>query len=125
MNKFKHFLMMGCLLYLATFSQANNTTFTTTDGTPIEVIEKTHHGSPERASGIYASHDGHALMVIFTENIGQVDVEIATASGNPVDFTSIQSPNGMQCYIPNTGDYIVTFTLPNGDEYYGEFSVTE
>ena len=23
------------------------------------------------------------------------------------------------------GDYIVTFTLPNGDEYYGEFTVTD
>ena len=116
---------MGCLLYMAAFSQANNTTVTTKDGTPIEVIEKTHHGGPEKTSGIYASCDGHILMVVFTENLGLVDVEIATASGDLVDFTSIQSPNGMQCYISNTGDYIVTFTLPNGDEYYGEFTVTD
>ena len=26
--------------------------------------------------------------------------------------------------IDNAGDYIVTFTLPNGDVYYGEFTVT-
>ena len=116
---------MGCMLYMASFSQANNTNVTTKDGIPIEVKEKTHHGGPEKTGGIYASYDGHILMVIFTEDLGLVDVEIATASGDPVDFTSIQSPNGLQCYIPNTGDYIVTFTLPNGDEYYGEFSVTE
>ena len=28
-------------------------------------------------------------------------------------------------YIPNTGSYVVTFTLPNGDQYYGEFEVTD
>jgi hypothetical protein len=36
-----------------------------------------------------------------------------------------KKPNDLQIYIPNTGDYIVTFTLPNGDEYYGEFTVTD
>jgi hypothetical protein len=35
------------------------------------------------------------------------------------------TPNGYQYYIPNTGDYIVTFTLENGDVYYGEFTVTD
>ena len=28
-------------------------------------------------------------------------------------------------YLPQTGDYIITFTLANGDEYYGEFTVTD
>lgn len=27
--------------------------------------------------------------------------------------------------IPAAGSYIVNFTLPNGDEYYGEFEVTD
>ena len=40
-------------------------------------------------------------------------------------YTSVLTPNGMQFYILNVGNYIVTFTLPNGDEYYGEFTVTE
>ena len=26
---------------------------------------------------------------------------------------------------PNTGSYVITFTLPNGDQYYGEFEVTD
>ena len=34
-------------------------------------------------------------------------------------------PNGVMFYIPNTGSYVVTFTLPNGDQYYGEFEVTD
>jgi hypothetical protein len=32
---------------------------------------------------------------------------------------------GIANHIPLAGDYIVTFTLPNGDEYYGEFTVTD
>lgn len=65
------------------------------------------------------------LTVAFTENLGQVTVEISTASGTFVEFASVLTPNGLQIYIPNAGDYIVTFTLPDGDEYYGEFTVTD
>ena len=78
-----------------------------------------------RGSSIQASIYGHTLTVVFTENLGQVAVEIATASGISIECTSIQTPNGLQFFIPNEGDYIVTFTLPNGDEYYGEFTVTD
>ena len=60
----------------------------------------------------------------FTENLGQVTIEITTDTGLPVDFFSTQTPNGVMFYIPNTGSYVITFTLPNGDEYYGEFEVT-
>lgn len=90
----------------------------------INIKENNVQGVP-RGSSIQASIIGHTLMVVFTENLGQVDIEVATASGTSVQFTSTQTPNGVQCYIPNIGDYIVTFTLPNGDEYYGEFTVTD
>ena len=46
-------------------------------------------------------------------------------AGGYVQTDSCLTPNGLQFYIPNTGDYIVNFTLPNGDEYYGEFTVTD
>ncbi|MBQ0128511.1 MAG: hypothetical protein KBT57_01605 [bacterium] len=61
----------------------------------------------------------------FSENIGQISVEVATAAGASVQCLSVLTPNGLQFYIPNVGDYIVTFTLSNGDEYYGEFTVTD
>ena len=64
-------------------------------------------------------------MVTFTENLGQVAVEITTAAGASVDCASTITPNGLQFSIPNAGDYIITFTLPNGDEYYGEFTVSD
>ena len=88
-------------------------------------IKESHVQNSPRGSSIQASINGHNLMVAFTENLGQVDIEVATASGISVQFTSTPTPNGVQCYIPNAGDYIVTFTLPNGDVYYGEFTVTD
>ena len=82
------------------------------------------HSDP-KSSSILASVDGHTLTVIFTENLGQVAIEITTATGTHMDFMSLPTPNGYQFFIMTPGDYIVNFTLPNGDEYYGEFSVTD
>lgn len=90
----------------------------------IFIKESTVQGIP-KGSSIQASINGHYLTVVFTENLGQVAIEVSTVSGISVEFTSTPTPNGVQCYIPNTGDYIVTFTLTNGDEYYGEFTVTD
>ena len=79
-------------------------------------------GTPKN-SFISASISGHTLTVSFSQNIGQVAVEITTATGATVDCLTTMTPTGFQCYIPDAGDYIVTFTLSNGDEYYGEFEV--
>ncbi len=90
----------------------------------ITVKERKHQGTP-KGSTIDASINGHTLTVAFTENLGQVTVEVASVSGSDVSTTTVYTPNGMQACIPVAGDYIVTFTLPNGDEYYGEFTVTD
>ena len=74
---------------------------------------------------IQASIDGHTLTVMFTENIGQVAIEVFKVTGGAVETFWIQTPDGLQTYIPLAGDYVVTFTLANGDEYYGEFTVTD
>ncbi len=125
MRKIMQFVLMGCLLFIASYCPANNTMGSLEDGIPIDLIEKTCHGGSEKGNSILASIDGHYLTVVFTENLGQVSVEITTASGSPVDFLSMTTPNGYQYYIANTGDYIVTFTFLDGDEYYGEFTVTD
>ena len=74
---------------------------------------------------IQASIYGHTLTVVFTENLGTVEMEIATTSGTFVQTYWASTPEGLQTYLPQTGDYIITFTLANGDEYYGEFTVTD
>ena len=90
------------------------------------LVKKTaQHGGTDKSGSIVPSINGNVLTVSFTENLGQVMVEVTTATGSPVDCISTQTPNGVNVYIPLAGDYIVTFTLPNGDEYYGEFTVTD
>ena len=120
---------MLCLIFSGAFCHASDVAGQENkegnDGTPISIIEKSSHSSSEKGSTIQASIDGHTLTVVFTENLGQVTVEVTTVSGNPVTCMSTYTPNGVILYVANTGDYIVTFTLSNGDEYYGEFTVTD
>jgi len=95
------------------------------DGHSAIQLKESHVQGAPKGHTIQASIDGHYLTVVFTENLGEVTVEITTISGATVDYVSMTTPNGYQYYIATPGDYIVTFTLPNGDEYYGEFTVTD
>ena len=115
------FILSGTLSYVHSAS----TTEQKGDGIPIEVIEKAVYGGMDKSNSIIPTLNGHMLTVQFLENLGQVSVGVTTSSGASVECFSITTPNGLQIYIPNAGDYIVTFTLPNGDEYYGEFTVTD
>ena len=94
------------------------------EGIPIEVIEFVSVSGLDKGNSINPTLDGHFLIVVFNENLGQVSIEIATTAGASVESLSVYTPNGVQVYIPNAGNYIVTFTLSNGDMYYGEFTVT-
>ena len=110
-------------MLLSAWSIANNRGII--DGySGITIKESITTGTP-KGSTIQASINGHMLVVVFTENLGQVAIEVTTASGGTVQTFYTPTPNGVQIYITPTGDYIVTFTLPNGDEYYGEFTVTD
>ena len=91
---------------------------------PIVIKEITVHGAP-KSSSILASIDGHTLTVTFTENLGNVQIDITTASGGAVSYGHIWTPDSYIANITNTGSYVVTITLENGDEYYGEFEVTD
>ena len=88
-------------------------------------VKESHVQNAPKGHTIKASIDGHTLTVLFTENLGQVDVEITTAAGATVQTFWVSTPDGQQAYIPNVGNYVITFTLANGDVYYGEFTVTD
>ena len=121
--KIKQFILLLGLLFQTAWSGANGTL--SFDGySHIEIKESILQGAP-KGSTIQAYINGHTLTVSFTENLGNVAIEITTATGSPVDYFTTPTPNGLLFYIPLTGDYIITFTLPNGDEYYGEFTVTD
>ena len=119
-------LMLGLILSGA-LCYASGVTRTEVKGdeTPSITILKSKCGGTDKSGSISASIDGHYLTVIFTENLGQVAVEVTTITGGPVETVSMTTPNGQVLYIALAGDYIVNFTLPNGDEYYGEFTVED
>ena len=90
----------------------------------ITIKEGSVQGVP-KGSSIQATIDGHWLSVVFLENLGQVTVEVTAIDNSEVQSQSTPTPNGIDIYIFYSGSYIVTFTLPNGDDYYGEFEVTD
>ena len=123
MFKFKWLVLLLFLSLQKTWCGA--TTILLTDGYSAIQVKESHVQSVPKGSSIQASINGHTLTVVFTENLGQVTVDVTTVSGNPVTCMSTYTPNGVILYVTDTGDYIVTFKLSNGDEYYGEFTVTD
>lgn len=121
--------LMLCLILSGALSYAHNAVATRNekDGRPvsIELTESTGVSSSDKSSSINPIINGNVLAVVFFENLGQVSVEVSTVSGASVQCLSVPTPNGLQVYIPNDGNYIVTFTLSNGDVYAGEFTVID
>ena len=119
----KHVALLLGLLLPAVWCEAND--YGSMDGfSNINIKENNVQGVP-KGSSIQASINGHTLLVVFTENLGQVAIDVTTATGAIVQTYWMNTPDGLQSYMANTGDYIITFTLSNGDEYYGEFTVTD
>ena len=128
MKKVTMLVLMLCFILSGALCYAHGEAGTGNEkgkGIPIEVKQRIIHGGTDKSDAIMPSIDGHTLLVVFTENLGQVQVTLTTASGGPVDLLSMTTPNGYIYYIADTGDYIITFTLSNGDVYYGEFTVTD
>ena len=95
------------------------------DGPSVINIKVAHTQGIPKNTSIQASINGHWLSVVFLENLGQVNIEVTTIDNNEVLIESTPTPNGVNIYIAATGSFIVTFTLPNGDEYYGEFEISD
>lgn len=126
MKKITTLILMLCLVLSGAFCYASAVARTETkEEGAILIKQKAHHGGVDKSGSIAPSINGNVLTVVFTENLGQVDIEVTTSTGGYVQANSCITPNGIQFYIPNAGNYVVTFTLPNGDEYYGEFTVTD
>ena len=120
----KKLIVLCCYtLMAATLSSWTNNQ---NDGGSI-IIKKvlSSNSGTDKTSSIQATIDGHYLTVVFLENLGQVNIVITDANDHEIRVESTPTPTGVNIYISNTGSYVVTFTLPNGDEYYGEFEVTD
>ena len=127
MKKVTRLILMLCFILSGALSLAQGETGTLEkgDGITIDLIQSSICSRPSKGNSIIPTISGHVLTVVFNENMGQVSVEVATLAGVSVECLSVLTPNGVQVYITNTGNYIVTFTFSDGDEYYGEFTVTD
>lgn len=118
---------MLCLLVSGALSYAHGVfgiENTEKEGNPIELIKKTNGGF-EKDFPVSAEYDGQWLSVSFAVNVGLAAVEVATSTGALVDHIPTLTPNDVLVYIPSSGNYTVTITLANGDEYYGEFEIID
>lgn len=114
-------MLIGLLLSTVMSSATNNHY---ADGISNIDIKGAKVQNMPKNNSILATINGHQLTVTFLEDLGNVQVEVTTATGGTVDLTDLWTPNSYIAYITNTGSYVVTITLGNGDEYYGEFEVT-
>ena len=127
MKKITELVLMLCLVLSGALCYAYDEVGTENmkGGGSILVKKTAQHGGTDKSGSIVPTINGKVLSVSFTENLGQVDIEVTTSTGGYVQANSCITPNGIQFYIPNAGDYIVTFTLSNGDMYAGEFTVSD
>ena len=64
----------------------------------ITIHGTTVQGNP-RTNSILASINGHTLTVTFLENLGNVQIDITTATGGAVSYGHVWTPDS---YIANT-----------------------
>jgi len=116
----KKLFLIICLLGTLGWGTASN--IISNDGI---TIRASHLGGVDKSSSISASIDGHNLTVNFLSDIGHVWIKITDEAGVTLEIEYIETPTGYLYYMPSAGHYVLVITLSDGDEYEGEFDVTE
>lgn len=121
----KRIILIVFMLGVISLGNANNTVTVTEDKLTVRANTDNSNEKTNVAESIFADINGHKLTVAFSQNLGEVSIDISTASGATIFCLSVQTPTGYQYFVQNADSYVITFTLPNGDKYYGEFEVTD
>lgn len=121
--KFKRLILLLVLALPAAWCGA--TINHSIDGYSAIQIKEMYVSSAPKGTAIQASIDGHYLTVTFTQDIGAVTMELDKVEGPVIFSFQTTTPESYEFQLNQTGDYIITFTLSNGDEYYGEFTITD
>lgn len=79
----------------------------------------------DRSASISAHINGHYLNVAFLADLGSVTIKILDESYTMLELSYIETPSGYQYYIPLEGRYTLLIALEDGDEYRGDFEVSE
>ena len=125
MTKLKLTTLLFMLSFLIVSSHAANISIIQTEHVPIVMTAETQHSGDDKSGSMNVSINGHYLTVAFTESLGEVSIEVQNTSGIPLDVSIMDTPSGRQIYIPLAGSYILIIKLENGDEYHGNFEVSD
>ena len=125
MTKLKLTTLLFMLSLLIVSSHAANISIIQTENVPVVMTAETQHSGDDKSGSMNVSINGHYLTVAFTESLGEVSIEVQNTSGIPLDVSIMDTPSGRQIYIPSAGSYILIIKLENGDEYHGNFEVSE
>ena len=125
MSKLKVPILMATLLLMVAVNQASGSLIYQTDQVPITMIAGAQLGGDDKSGSMSAYISGHTLTVAFTENLGDVVIEIQDESGSTLDLLLLGTPTGYQCYIPLAGRYTLIIKLDDDDEYFGDFVVED
>lgn len=67
------------------------------------------------------------MLVRFIKDVGEVEISIRNLSSGEYNDYTINSKIG-SIVLPisgDSGDYVITFTLQNGKQFIGEFSIND
>ena len=122
MTKTKTIIVLFGLVLSTLFGSANCLQKCIEDNTPIKTSGQS---GVDRSSSIAASINDHYLTINFLTDIGHVWIKITDEAGVTLEIEYIETPTGYLYYMPSAGHYVLVITLSDGDEYEGEFDVTE
>ena len=92
------------LLLTASFCYASGTSTTkNANGTPITIHKSADHSGLDKSSSISVEINGHYLTVSFSENLGNVSIEIENVQGIVIEYNYVETPSGYLYYIPLDG----------------------
>ena len=117
---FKRFIFILLMLGTIGLSFANN--YVSRDG--LSILARKTSGD-DKSGSMLAYINGHTLTIAFTENLGEVSIEVQNGDGVPVNLSIMDTPTGFMTYIPLAGRYTLIIKLEDGDEYFGEFEVDD
>ncbi len=125
MTKLKLTTLLFMLSFLIVSSHAANISIIQTENVPVVMTAETQHSGDDKSGSMLANINGHTLTIAFTENLGEVSIEVQNGDGVPVDLSIMDTPTGFMTYIPLAGRYTLIIKLEDGDEYFGEFEVED
>ena len=101
----KRIILIVFMLGVISLGNANNTVTVTEDKLTVRANTENGNEKTNVAESIFADISGHKLTVAFSQNLGEVSIDISTASGATIFCLSVQTPTGYQLMIPCGGSY--------------------